>query len=251
MRARDKQIRRRGRALIRLVTRRLPREFDIMSDETTWPAVAVGLLSRMATTLESMLDLLPAGREADAATLGRSLYEHAVHFAWLAADPSERVRDWHRYDLDQRLKAEADMRRYGRRALTDAKREALQAQLAALGGRRVLKLDQLALASDRYWIGKIPGLERGESIQSFGGLYASLYRWYSGIAHPTALGLNRVSDNIGPRRRRVRVETEYIGRGPYGMATVVFGLALFIAAAALGWPTKDQIEAVFARYSDD
>lgn len=219
----------------------------VVSDQTAWPAVGLGLLSRMATTLESMLELLPAGREADAATLGRSRYEHAVRFAWLAVEPrATRLRDSHRYDLDQRLKADADKRRHGHPSFTDARRAGLEAELAALSGGKALKLEQLALAADTYWTGKIPGVEARSKLNSFRGLYASLSRWYSGMVHPTALGLNRVTDDLKRSRRRIRTDAEYTGSGPYGMATVVFGLALFAAPYALGWPSTEEIDAAFS-----
>jgi hypothetical protein len=48
MRKRDRQIERRGRALIELVAGQLPQEFDVTGDGDAWPAVGVGLLSRMA-----------------------------------------------------------------------------------------------------------------------------------------------------------------------------------------------------------
>jgi hypothetical protein len=61
--------------------------------------MGVALISRMATTLGSILDLRSNHLEADAATLTRSLYEHAVHFVWLAADPSTRVGRWRKSDV--------------------------------------------------------------------------------------------------------------------------------------------------------
>ncbi len=58
------------------------------------------------------MDLEPRGRAVDAGTLLRSLYEHLVHFAWLAADPSTaRIQEWHKHDLQMRLKADNDARR--------------------------------------------------------------------------------------------------------------------------------------------
>ncbi|HSS03979.1 MAG TPA: hypothetical protein VLK89_02170 [Solirubrobacterales bacterium] len=38
------------------------------------------------------------------------------------------------------------------------------------------------------------------------------------------------------------------GNGPYGMATVVYGLGLLIAAQVLGWPNAEEVERIFARY---
>jgi hypothetical protein len=42
----------------------------------------------MTTTMQMLFDLQRRQRSADAGTMVRSLYEHLVHLAWLAADPS-------------------------------------------------------------------------------------------------------------------------------------------------------------------
>jgi hypothetical protein len=39
------------------------------------------------------------------------------------------------------------------------------------------------------------------------------------------------------------------GNGPYGMATVVYGLGLLVASDALGWPEATEVERIFARFS--
>lgn len=211
-----------------------------------WSVVSLGLLSRMAGTLESILDLQLRGHAADATTLGRSLYEHAVHFAWLAADPSAaRLQEWRKYDLQQRLKADSDMARFGQQVYSDEQRAYVEAQVASLVGKNLI-LEQLAIAADAAWLPRIPGLVAG-ATQSFAGLYASLYRHSSGTAHPTVLGLNRVTDDLSPTRRRIRMERADSGTGPYGMTTVVFGVVLHVAAKTIGWPSPRQIEAIFDR----
>ena len=201
----------------------------------------------MAGTLLSILDLQLGGHAADAATLGRSLYEHAVHFAWLAADPSDaRMQEWRKHDLQQRLKADTNMARFGAGFYTDEQRAYVEAQVDSLVGKNLV-LEQLAMAADDSWVPRTPGLIAG-STKSFAGLYASLYRHSSGTAHPTLLGLNRVTDDLSPSRRRIRLEGAEVGAGPYGMATIVFGLVLQVSAQALGWPLPSEIEEIFERH---
>ena len=246
MNERDDVIQRRGRDLMTLVTERLPQDFDVANDGP-WPAIGIGLLSRMVTTLGSMLDIQPGRRELDAATLGRSLYEHAVHLAWLAADPSaQRLEEWRKDDLVARLRADADMRRHGVKLLTDERRAELQSEVKTLVGNP-LKLEQLAIAADKHWKTRVPGLVGASLLTSFGGLYASLYRYYSGTAHPSMIGLNRVTSDLPNGGRQVHLENESEAMRPYGMATVVFALALHVAALAFGWPSKDEVNAVFER----
>src|SRR5437773_1956879 len=139
MRERDERIQKRGRELVALVTSRLPQDFEVTGESAgAWPMAGVALLSRMATTLGSTLDLQQAELEADAATLARSLYEHAVCFAWLAADPeAKRLEEWRKDDLTQRLKADRDGARHGIEVLSPARRDDYKAQIASLRGHRL------------------------------------------------------------------------------------------------------------------
>lgn len=244
MRERDEQIQRRGRALVDLVARRLPQEFDVTGDADAWPGVGVGLLSRMATTLSSMLDLQPSQREADAGVLLRSLYEHAVHFAWLAAEPSaERLRLWREHDELMGLRAIADTRERGI-DIGGPEPAEVKAGLATLR-KKELVLANLAIAADKRWAGVLPGMKTHMEAPSFRAFYALLYRHYSGVAHPSRRGLNRVSVELGPTRRRIELESDYKGNGPYGAACVVFSLALYAAGETIGWPSRDEINLVY------
>ena len=64
-------------------------------------------------------------------------------------------------------------------------------------------------------------------------------------------GLNPVVEDITATERRVVLERAYGEeiQGPYGMATVIYSLALYVAAESLGWPERESIEAAFRRYS--
>jgi hypothetical protein len=247
---RNRMLHRRGRALVRLVASRLPKEYEVLGNTHTWPDVGVGLLCRMATTLESILDLQPAERETDATTLARSLYEHAVHFVWLAADPSaERIRQWRRADLEATRTVDNEMRTYRQQMLSPENRADLDRELEDMANAKPLpSLDGLAKAADRHWEQRIQGLDSRKDLRSFGGLYASLYRHSSGMAHPSGVGIQRVYEQIARNKRRYNVEQPYDDRrrnGPYGPATVVFAWTLFVAAETLGWPTASEVDAVF------
>lgn len=248
MNARDRAIQKRGRALANIVVNRLPQDFSVPSIWDGWPAIGVGLLSRMATTLRFMLDLHRSGLEADGSILGRSLYEHGVYFAWLAADPTARTPEWRRADITQRLKLDTEVRRHGDSALTPENRAQAEANLATLGGTLTLRTDQLAIAADNFWTGKIPALVGHKGTYSFSGLYDWLFRGYSSLAHPSEVGLFRVTDTLGGHVR-IRTERREPDRsGPYGMATVLFGLALFVAGKSIGWPDVQKVHALFERY---
>ncbi len=248
MRERDESIQQRGRELVEVAARHLPREFEVTGDGDAWPFVATALVSRMTTTLRSILELHPAQLEADAGILLRSLYEHAIHLAWLGADPSAvRIEEWRKHDLAQRLKADTDAREHGIELFSDKDRAELQAQVERMHGGKLVLAD-LARAADQYWAGKLPGMGASPEVRSFRGLYAIAYRHYSGVAHPSFRGLNRVVEDLDATHRRVHLEAEYEGNGPYGLATVIFALALYVTTNTLGWPPDREIDAVFERH---
>jgi hypothetical protein len=230
-----------------LVEARLPSEHDVTAEGGTWAIISLGLLSRMTTTLRHIMHLEPLGRGVDAGVLLRSLYEHVVHFAWLAADPSdERIEEWIKDDLRLRLIADNDARAHGEWLYSD--REGMQRQVEAMKGNRLVLAD-LAAAADKAWQGKLDAVgHKPKTKLSFRGLYAFVYRNYSAGAHPSYRGLNPVVEDLTPTLKRVVLEGPPEGRGPYGLATVIYSLALYVAAGSIGWPAEDDVEATFKAY---
>jgi hypothetical protein len=245
---RNRRNRQRAEALAALVAERLPAEYDITGDHDAWPLVGAGLLSRATSTLRHVFDAGRGGQSIDAATLGRSLYEHILHLAWLGADPSPaRLQEWRKANLMERLKADSDARTVGVPLLDDAARADMQAQVDAMTGNKLV-LPNLAIAADKHWAGKLPAMGSHRELHSFKGLYAVLYRQYSGTAHPSYIGLNHVVEDVTSIRKRVVVEKPPEGRGPFGMATVVYAIGLYVAAESLGWPRAERVTAAFDRY---
>lgn len=247
--SRDQAIQARGRELVDLASRHFPQEFEVAGDATAFPLIGTALVSRMTGTMKAILALQAEGREADAGTLLRSLYEHAVHFGWLAADPSaERIQEWKKDDLESRLKADADLRERGEPILTDDERAGMERQVAGLHGSGLVPLTNLAVAADKRWEGELPGMGAHGELKSFRGFYALLYRSNSGFAHPTFRGQNVVAAEVAPGRQRAWLEERHEGTGPYGMATLFFGFGLYLASAALDWPDAAEISAIFDRH---
>lgn len=123
----------------------------------------------------------------------------------------------------------------------------MKAQVDAMTGNDLV-LANLAIAADKHWAGKLPAMGSHRELHSFKGLYAVLYRNYSATAHPSYIGLNHVVEDVSDIRKRAVLEKPPEGRGPFGMATVVYGLGLYVAAQSLGWPGAHQVTAAFDRY---
>ena len=234
-----------------LVTERLPVEGDVHGDHDAWPIVGAGLVSRITTTMEHILDAEKRGRMADGSTLARSLFEHVVHLAWLAANPTAaRLQEWRRHDLRSRVAAAEDAAQRGIALISPPDLAQLKVQVAGLTGRDRLTLETLTVEADTYWANRLPGMGASHQRDSLRGFYAILYRSYSGVAHPSFRGLNPVVEDVTATRRRVVLEKPYEGGGPYGMATVIYAFGLYVAAASLSWPDAARVTAAFDRYPD-
>lgn len=245
-------IRQRGTALIALIEDELPIAVEVHDDGDAWPVIGASLVSLATSLMKSVLALYPTERPSGAEILLRSLYEHAVHLAWLGAEPSAgRIGAWRKDDLSSRLKADAEWRERGVALLSDESRTKMERQVAQLSGAR-LNLADLAVAADKAGSGKLPGIDGNikAPARSFRGHYAVIYRYTSTTAHPSFTGINRVVEQAGAAARVVHLEESGPGRDwdPYGTATLIYGLCLFVASASLGWPESARVDSIFGRY---
>jgi hypothetical protein len=236
----------RARRLIELVDPHFPVELPPALVDDSWPMTAHALIARMTGTLQAILQLRPLGRYADATILARSLFEHAVTFAWLAAGTdAERQRRFAKSDSVARLRIDDDCRALGHpvlipemRAWHEENREGLDQEMPGLLQR--------AEQADREWAGKVPGLHTGAPLQSYRGLYALMYRNHSGYAHPSGLGLLAVAEDLPDGGTRVALEAaDENDPDPLGLAMALYTYSLLIAAQILGLPDERDIEAVW------
>lgn len=239
----------RAAALIDLVEPSLDVESDAGGPQTAWPMVGPALLAHATSSLRSIIfRLRPDEAHNDASRLLRSLYDHIVTLAWLGADPPRRLALWRKEDLEERLKIHREFAAAGEQLLPDADRAQMERDVAHLDGKAP-DLASKATMADNHWIPRIGAL-RPRSLSSFRGFYTVLFREQSGLVHATMRGLNHVTIDLGPTRKRVVSEAP-LGEstGPYGMATAVYGVGLLVSAQALGYPDADVVEAIFARHS--
>ena len=217
----------RGRALAALVRPYLPVDVLVRGPADAWPLVGPALIARATGSPEAILAFVPLGREADADTLLRSLYEHVTTFAWLAGVPGEeRMRRWLKSDCEARLHTDEDCRKVGVKILDDDRRKEFEETAAALPKGMPALLDR-AEAADAHWVSRVTGLRDSTTPTSFRGLYAAAYRRFSAIAHPTNLGLNPVTVDLDRSHKRVQLEERPPHmHGPFGLATIVFALGL-------------------------
>lgn len=242
---RDELNEKRAGTLIGLVRRYLPLEVRVKDLPDVWRLYGPALLARQAGTLEAMFALRPLNREADALVLLRTLYEHGVTFAWLAADPGiDRIGRFRKSDLVSRIELDKDMQKLNEPALAEDVRRRFERERDALPGS-LPKLEKLTEDADRRWRDVLPGWEEG-TAKTYRGLYASAYRRQSMVAHPSEMGLNFVAADLPDGAVRVQLEQQDPEtRGPFGLSVIVVAFSLYIASHSLGWPRTEEINAVF------
>lgn len=242
----DNLAEQRGRNLIALVEAHLPVEVGPVGPANAWQLVGPSLIARQVGSLTALLALRSFGGEADPLVLLRTLYEHAVTFAWLAADPGEdRHQRFLKSDAVFRLGMDDDARKVGVELLDDLQRAEFRRQVEELP-KEMPDLLRRAEAADGHWVGRIPALEDSLSTRSYRGLYAIAYRRHSAIAHPSLMGINTVTVDLPDGRRRVQLERRDPDmHGPFGLGSILFGFSLFISSSALGWPEQVAVEAAF------
>ncbi|MGH3429981.1 MAG: DUF5677 domain-containing protein, partial [Mycobacteriales bacterium] len=185
----------RATALIDLVEGRLEVEGDATGPQTAWPMVGPALLAHATSSLRSIVfRLRPDGAHNDASRLLRSLYDHVVTFAWLAADPPARLALWRKEDLEQRLKIHREFAAAGEQLLPDTDREQMERDVARIEGKAPGLASKAAMA-DKQWIPRIDAIQP-HGLRSFRGFYTVLFREQSGLVHATMRGLNHVTVDL-------------------------------------------------------
>lgn len=234
----------RARALIDLASEPYPREVRGNSIENIWRMVAYGLIARMTNCLDAIVSLHEDQKAAESVILGRSLFDHVVTFAWIAAEPVERTARFVKNDAYWRLKTDEDCRRLGIESpLTAQKRADFKSQLEL--GKNMPDLAERAVQADEYWIGRIPILEPAPDVKSFRSFYAWIYRHNSSYEHASYMGLNSVAVDLSDETARVDVSQGVVMRD-VGLISVLYTIALRIAADVLGRPDSAEVDAVWS-----
>lgn len=176
----------RSRALIELVREHLPLDGPDVPPEAVFPIVGPALIARQTGTLDAILRLGRHG--SDSLVLVRSLYDHAVTFAWLAAEPgAERSQQFMRDDAVSRLRADNDCRDLGEPILTDARRAFYEARKARYPEDMPKLIRRAELADDHWGQGQLPGFGSSDSTHSYRGMYAVAYRRQSAYEHASGM----------------------------------------------------------------
>lgn len=233
-----------GTLLLQLVEQFLPYEFQ-NGTRDPWYLIGPAMIARQAGTLESVLALRHMNRTADAEVLVRCMYEHATFFAWLAADPPDRLLRFRKSDSTARLKTDAAAISIGLEMLESQNRAALE-DLVENAPKSAPDLRAAAKEADQYWTARVPWMSDRGPGTTFLGMYEVIYRGFSAVAHPTLVGLGCVVRHPRESIAVVEMESRRADRhGPLGLAVMLFGLSLYLASEAIGWPNREDVLSVF------
>lgn len=234
--------------LIGVVEPCFPRDAVATSDADAWPLVGAGLLAHSTLLARGILTLGLADADVEAMRLARSLADHTIAIAGIASDPQRLLPLWRKSDVTERLRSANDARELGVRlaseeVISDFKRQRDDIEGAPLG------LAQLAVAADKFWGGLLPGITAGTPL-SFRGFYAFAFRNFSGVAHATMVGLNRITEERGPNQHRVHLASVGHSHKTFGVTCLMFGTVLIVAEASLGFPplARHRVSAAYQRF---
>lgn len=231
----QKQVLQNGRLLSDLLLNYLRTNVMGSASPSNWQRVAWGLLGRSRYTLETILGM--PDRFVDKAVLTRTLFEHAVAFAWIAIEPAVNLTRWSAWTHGHQHRMFNHLVEVGAFVPNaDEIRSSLQRDQVALGeAPPAPDLVSQARDADKHWGNQLA--DAPEFLRS----YANLFRHYSIYVHPNGGGLMPFIPEPGADISTVGdPNLERVG-DPAVDAVGVFAFQLMISAKAMGWPQEHEV----------
>jgi hypothetical protein len=209
-------------------------------------AIVVAAVLRMADTLESLMLLLPARKDLDAAILLRSLFEQMIRVSWVLIEPFERIEKWEGYTAIEYLKQHRQLERYGI-PIFESNADLAAAEAAEKAKVTMPGMEVMAGQVDQHWSGKIDGLYPRDHPLSFHGLYQLVYRTTSASVHGSLEALHSyVTPSPPPPTVHFSNQDRMID---YVLGAPIFGIALTIAGEVVDWIDTEQVRRFVNRAS--
>lgn len=234
----------RSQRLLQVIDRYLPAAKHSTGAHDDWQLAGPALIARGVRGLHAVRALRPALCNLDAGVVVRSMFEHVVTFAWLAVDHTARMPIWVKYDRQQRIRMDNDCRSAQMPLLSDEVHAQYVAEIAAIAGELPSLLNR-AEAADSHWSTVIAEHPPSSDRTSFRGIYRTLYRHGSALAHATHYGLHPIIEDHEPGVFVIGPERIEDTTNSFTLAPVVLGMGLVISGVALGWPSMDELNEAF------
>jgi acyl carrier protein phosphodiesterase len=214
-----------------------------------WEVTRGAFMARMASTLRHVGYLAPSYSRLDGLALARTLLDHVIAFAWISADPKERLPAFLRSSFKDLLAKDKRYRERGDEPLLgDADRERLSAYTRQVN-QEMPQLPRRSCEADAYWLERVRSLpESPHNFVGFERLYRDIYDHYAAYDHPTTMGLQVfvrlagspvVATADGQPERSLEQDLR-----PYWLATFAFGEALVVSNLASGRPRLEPLTTI-------
>jgi hypothetical protein len=210
-----------------------PRVIPSNGEHSEWLVTGPAFVARATRSLLAMRSLRQGRFDGDAFTLLRSLYEHLTRFAWIAIDPPAHIQIWLKWDRKERIKADNDAKQVDERFLSEEVRAHFEAERDAMDGDP-MDLYSQAKAADVHWA-QLIGVTDSKDRYGFAGMYRTVYRWGSAVAHGTTFSLDTIITDNTPGTRTIGIERDG-NHSPYALAQVVYAVGLLVYAQAFEIP---------------
>jgi len=240
-----RQLRRINREFVAYVREGYPRRFWARGVGPRDAIIAAAIL-RMADTLDSLMLLLPARKDLDAAILLRSMFEQMVRLCWVLIDPFERLDKWQGYTAIEYLKQHRQLERYGI-PIFETKADLEAAEAANKEKINMPGMEVMAGQVDEHWSERIDGLYPKDHPLSFHGLYQIVYRTTSASVHGSLDALNSyLEPSPPPPTVHLSDQDRMID---YVLGAPILGIALTVAGNVVDWIDDDQVRRFVDRAS--
>ena len=156
-----------------------------------WELTRAALMARMASTLRHLGYLAPSYSRLDGLALARTLVDHVVAFAWISANPNDRLPAFLRSSFKDQLAKDARRRERSEEPLIE---DALRGRLSAYTrevNEEMPKLPRRSREADEHWRDQARALlpESLRGLVDFQRWYRDVYDHYAASDHPATLGL--------------------------------------------------------------
>jgi hypothetical protein len=211
-----------------------------------WEVTRAALMARMAGTLRHLGYLAPSSSPIDGIALARTLVDHVITFAWLSANPPQRLPRFLRSSYGGLLtKDERAIQRGEDALLTDEVRTKYE-EYTRTQPQGMPNLYERSTQADESLRGDIAtALPPSLDVLSFADFYNKVYGGYADYDHPSTLGLgvfmhrdvNEQIVTIDGQQEHNPVEDLQ----PYWMAAWAFAEALLVSSLTSTRPRREPL----------
>ena len=212
-----------------------------------WEVTRAALMARMASTLRHLGYLAPSYSRLDGLALARTLVDHAITFAWISADPKQRLPAFMRSSFKDMLAKDKRREDRGEAPLPgDAERERLRDYTRKVN-QEMPSLPRRSAEADHDWRERVTAsLPKSLHIVDSQRLYHDIYDYYAAYDHPTTTGLQVfvhlagspvVAAVDGQPERNLEEDVR-----PYWIAVFAFAEALVVSHLASRRPRLQPLQ---------